>query len=158
MARTAAAPVRAPLARGIARHPLVAFVALAYAVSWAFWGLATLAGTDTLPGAVAFVAGGFGPGAAALIVLGSGAGSVRRWAAAIVRWRVPARYWAYALGLPALLYVAANLLLIVFGEEVAWGLIVFGEEVAYLAGLVVLLVATRGRLGFDPKANGRYVP
>lgn len=43
---------------------MIAFVALAYALSWAIWGLAALAGTDTLPGASAFVAGGFDPGAA----------------------------------------------------------------------------------------------
>ena len=163
MARTVPHAVPAPTARGLARWPMVAFVAIAYALSWSFWGLASLAGTDTLLGAAAFVLGGFGPGAAALIVLASGAGSVRRWAASIVRWRVPGRYWAYALGLPALLYAAANLMLLAFGEEAAWALI--GERIVpYLSTFVLTLFLLGGQeeLGWRgfalPRLQARFGP
>lgn len=149
--------------RWIAHHPIVAFVALAYAMSWLFWGAAFALGTDSALGAAAFVAGGFGPGAAAALVLWAGAGSLGRWARSIVRWRVPGRFWAYALGLPALLYAVANLVLVVLGEEVRFGLL--GDRLVPYLGTFVLtmfLLGGQEELGWRgfalPRLEARFGP
>lgn len=107
----------------LARYPLLAFLVLAYAISWTLWLVAFLIGDDSVPGAVVFVAGGFGPAAAALIVLRSTGQSVGAWVRAILRWRVPGRFWLFALGFPALLFGVANVVLVALGEPVEWSLL-----------------------------------
>ena len=79
----------------VQRHPVIAFVALAYTLSW----LPALLGFG---GAAAVVVGGLGPLVAALVVTRYTGDSVRAWARPIARWRVPVRCYLYALGLPPL--------------------------------------------------------
>jgi membrane protease YdiL (CAAX protease family) len=62
--------------------------------------------------------GAFGPAAAAALVTWWTGGSLREWIQPLGRWRVPARFWAYALGLPALIFVAVNASLAVVGQPV----------------------------------------
>lgn len=122
----------------IAHHPLVAFFGLAYVISWTLWSIAVILGEGSTLASVAFVAGGFGPPAAALIVLRVSRQSISTWARAIVRWRVPLRYWLYALGLPAALFVLANVILAVLGEPVDVSLI--GDRIVpYLGTFVATL-------------------
>ncbi len=92
-------------------------MAIAYAVSWSFWAISYAGG-----GRVPFLLGVLGPGVGAIIVLRRTGGSVRDWGASIIRWRVPLRWWAYALGLPAALFAAVSLTLQVSGRPVDWGL------------------------------------
>jgi uncharacterized protein len=99
------------------RHPFAAFVAMAYGISWSLWAVAYAGGGD-----VPFLAGVFGPAIAAFVVLRQTGGSLREWARSIVHWRVPLRWWAYALGLPVLLFGAVTLVLQVLGRPVDWGL------------------------------------
>lgn len=49
-------------------------------------------------------------------------GSVRDWGAALLRWRAPLRWWAYALGLPIVLFGTVSLTLQLTGHPVDWGL------------------------------------
>ncbi len=101
------------------RHPFAGFVVLAYGISWTLWAAAYAGGGD-----VAFPAGVAGPPAAALFVLWRTGGSIRDWAASLVRWGVGARWWAYALGLPIALFAVVSLVLQVLGHPVDWGLAV----------------------------------
>jgi len=66
-------------------------------------------------------AGAFGPAAAAALVPRWTGGSLRAWLRPLWHWRVPLRFWLYALGLPALLFVVVNAELAVLGEPVDLG-------------------------------------
>jgi uncharacterized protein len=159
-----AAPVsrRIPTPGWVATHPVLAFVGLTYAISWSLWGVAYVLGEGPLA-MVVFVAGAFGPAAAAAIVLRMTGESLAAWARAIVRWRVPARFWLYALGLPALLYGIANLVLVWLGEPVEWSLL-GGRLVPYLGTFVVTMFLLGGQeepgwRGFAlPRLQQRYGP
>jgi uncharacterized protein len=120
-------------------HPLGGFVAAAYTISWTLWLVAFLIGGDSSLGRAVFVAGAFGPPAAGALMVKVTGGSLAAWARAIVRWRVPARYWLYALGLPAALFVVANVILAGLGEPVDWSL---GADrlVPYLTTFLVTLL------------------
>src|SRR5215218_5572432 len=136
-------PVRGDRRRGwpvmrawVARHPVTAFVALAYALTWSVW----------LP-----LLGSLGPAAAAVVVIAATRGRAglaelgRRLTAWRGRWR--GRAWAFALGVPPLLLlVAASAAALVDGQSPAdLGWAAFGRSaefaalpvaVYWLAGLV----------------------
>jgi uncharacterized protein len=101
----------------VERHPFASFVAIAYAFSWSLWGISFAGG-----GRVPFLAGVFGPAVAAYVVLRLTGGSLRAWARSCLHWRVPLRWWAYALGLPVALFAAVSLTLQVVGRPVDWSL------------------------------------
>jgi uncharacterized protein len=111
-----------PATRWVHTHPVLAFIATTYALSWSLWLAAWIVseplGLARGIAAVPFLLGGLGPAVAAWLVLRWTGGSVRAWARPIVRWRVPGRYYLYALGLPAALYGFANLVLALLGESV----------------------------------------
>lgn len=145
-------------------HPVVAFVTVTYLLSWSLWGIAFLLGGDeSVIGSVFFVAGGLGPAAAAAIVLTVTGGSLRAWGRSIVKWRVPVRFWLYALGLPVLLLAAANLMLVAVGEPVDWSLL--GSRVGPYLGTFVVTLFLLGGLeepgwrGFAlPRLQQRFTP
>lgn len=145
------------------RHPLLGFFALAYLISWSFWLGSFLVGDESVWGSVLFVAGGFGPAAAAAIVIWSRGESMRAWARAIIHWRVPVRFWLYALGLPALLYGLANLLLVAFGEPVDWSLLP-DRALPYLGTFVMTMFLLGGQeepgwRGYAlPRLEARFTP
>jgi membrane protease YdiL (CAAX protease family) len=66
------------------------------------------------------VIGGFGPMIAAAVTIRRSGGSLSDWARGFLRWRVPIRYYAYALALPALIMALMNLGLAAFGMEPDW--------------------------------------
>ena len=154
-------PLRSP-SRWVDRHRFLAFVVLAYAISWSLWLVAAVGG-----GRVPFLLGALGPMAAAAIVTVWSGRSLAAWIRPVWRWRVPVRWWLYALGLPTALYAVVTLVLRLLGEPVNWSLAT-DRLPAYLSGFVfvlfvggaleepggrgfglpVLVVAlTRGRLG-----------
>lgn len=145
-------------------HPVVAFVAVTYLLSWSLWLISFLLGGDeSIIGSIVFVAGGLGPAAAAAIVLTLTGDSLRAWGRAIVKWRVPVRFWFYALGLPALLLAAANLMLVAVGEPVDWSLL--GSRAGPYLGTFVVTLFFLGALeepgwrGFAlPRLQQRYTP
>jgi uncharacterized protein len=148
-------------------HPVLAFVGTAYALSWSLWALAgLLVGPLDAPRALAavpFVLGGFGPPTAAWLVLRWTGGSVRDWARPILRWRVPARYYVFALGVPAAIYAVVNVALRLLGEPVEPGLVA-DRWPAYLATFAFTLtlggaMEEPGWRGFAlPRLQLRYSP
>jgi CAAX protease family protein len=126
----------------IGRHPLIWFFALAYAFSWPFWLLSHLSG-GTL-GIVFIVIGGFGPMAAAALIVSRTGGSLSQWLRSILRWRVSWLYYAYALGLPVLLAVILNLALAARGLQPDLFLVV--ERIpAYLQTLLLTALIFGGQ-------------
>jgi uncharacterized protein len=111
---------RAPAASGsglggwAARRPLLAFVVLAYVISWTLWA-PTLFG---IGGFILQAAGAFGPPIAAALITHWSGGSVRAWFRSLWRWRVPLHFYLYALGLPVALFGSMNLVLAALGERV----------------------------------------
>ena len=142
----------------VKRHPFLAFVALAYAISWTLWGLAAAGG-----GRIPFLLGGLGPLVAAGAVTTMTGGSLRDWLRPAWRWRVGPRWWAYALGLPALLYAAISLVLQLSGFPVDWSLAL--DRLPAYAGTFVFVLLLGGALeepgwrGFGlPLLQERYSP
>ena len=140
-------------------HPVWAFVATTYALSWSLWLVAWILtgplGFSQWVGAVPVIAGGLGPAAAAVLVLRWTGGSVRAWARPILRWRVPLRYYVYALGIPAGLQAFANGVLVLLGEPVEPTLVA-ERWPAYLA--TFLFVLTLGGALEEPGWRGFALP
>ena len=93
------------------RRPLAAFVVLAYLLSWSWWVPLVLRGDVVRWGAQATQFPGLvGPQLSAFTVtaLVEGRPGVRRLAARMIRWRVPLRWWLFAVGSPLLLLVIAT--------------------------------------------------
>lgn len=87
------------------RHPLISYFLLAYALMW--WVYPLLRFSPLLG-----LFGLFGPAAAAIIVtaMTDGKDGVKELLSHLVQWRVGLRWYAVALGLPALLAVIALVL------------------------------------------------
>ena len=151
--QSATAPVSTPRARAAGRgrwslrgwvtaHPVAAYALLAYAISWSLWSPAVAGGGGPVVVTLFFL-GVLGPAASAVIVSRAIGAPLRPWAARIVKWRVPIRFYLYALGLPALLFAIVNLELALLGQDVELGLL--GERLpAYLATFVMVLVLGGG--------------
>lgn len=140
------------------RRPIAAFIALAYALSWSAWLVAFIGGGPPM-----VVLGAFGPAVGAGLVTHWSGGSLRDWLRPLARWRVPGRYYVYALGLPAALFGAINAELALLGRPVDLGRL--GEAIpAYLG--TFLFVALLGGGQEEPgwrgfaldRLQGRYSP
>jgi uncharacterized protein len=147
----------------IAAHPTASFFALAYAISWALMTPAMVAGT--LDGAVAipFFVGVFGPFAAAAVVTRAAGRSIRDWLRSSMRWRVPLRWYALAIGFPVALALVASAEIALAGEELDFGLV--GERVASFLPLLLFCLLLNGGpeepgwRGFGlPKLQERFSP
>ena len=98
-------------------HQVASFFILTFVVSWSMWLLSYLSGEGALQVAL-FLLGGFGPLISAAAITRYTGGSIREWAARIVHWRVPARWYLYAFGLPALVWTFINIELALLGQEI----------------------------------------
>ncbi len=74
-----------------------AFVGLAFAISWALWGLSAVLPSVSVP---LKIAGTFGPAIAAMILVWPYPHNRRALLARLVQWRMPVWVWLYALTLP----------------------------------------------------------
>ncbi len=137
----------------VKRHPLVVFFILAYTLTWP---LIPLVSVSPLWGFPAL----FGPALAAVIVaaITDGRAGLRDLLSRLVRWRVGARWYAVALGLPMVLALTAaglNLLLgaqtsVNFGGLSVLNFVVFalivGEELGWRGYALPRLLAERSAL------------
>ncbi|MCQ0987190.1 CPBP family intramembrane glutamic endopeptidase [Jiella marina] len=96
---------------------VIVFFALAFAISWGFWGLAIVA-KDTALAPVGFYGGGFGPFLAALVVTWLSGRSPWGWFRSLWTWRVPFRFWVFTFGFPILLALLASAIHGLFGGEI----------------------------------------
>lgn len=84
--------------RFLGDHPVASFFALTLSLSWAVWIPGTLWLPDSsLP---AVLVGSFGPAVAAALLVRAQGRSLRAWVVDMARFRVGARWWLVALGLP----------------------------------------------------------
>ena len=98
-------------------HQVASFFILTFVLSWSMWLISYLSG-DSVLRFVFFGLGGFGPMISAATITKYTGGPIREWAARIVHWRVPARWYLYAFGLPVLIWTFINLELALLGQEI----------------------------------------
>jgi membrane protease YdiL (CAAX protease family) len=140
---------------------LLWYFPLAYAISWPFWVLAHLTGGTVRT--ILIVVGGFGPMLAAAIVLRWNKESLIEWLRGTLQWRVPLRYYAYALSLPVLIMVAMNLGLAALGQQPDLSVLP-GRIPAYLQGFLLTALIFGGQeepgwRGFAlPRLEHRHSP
>jgi membrane protease YdiL (CAAX protease family) len=104
---------------------------------------------------IMFFLGVLGPAASALIVSRVIGAPIRPWARQIVRWRVPARYYLYALGLPALLFAIVNVELALVGQDIDLALL--NERFPAYLGTFLLVLTIGGALE-EPGWRGFALP
>jgi membrane protease YdiL (CAAX protease family) len=96
-------------------HPLLAYVVLAYALSWSYWIPLVLTGRVVRLGSpVTQFPALLGPLLASFAVTAilEGRAGVHELASRMLRWRVPGRWWLFALGTPLLLLGVAVAVLV----------------------------------------------
>ena len=125
----------------IAARPTVAFFVLAFGLSWALWTPAMVFGLDGLA-ALPFFVGVLGPATAAAVVTRVTGRSVRDWLREVMRWRLPLRWYALAVGLPFALAIVASAEFVLVGEELDFGLI--GERVVSIVPLFLFCLLLNG--------------
>jgi membrane protease YdiL (CAAX protease family) len=89
-------------------------------------------------GTVLIVIGGFGAMLAAAIIIRYSGDSLAEWLRKIVRWRVPIRFYAYALGLPVLIMATMNGMLAALGQQLDVSLPALEERHAPLVATLIL--------------------
>jgi membrane protease YdiL (CAAX protease family) len=96
----------------VKRHPLIAFFVLAYALTWPLIPFVSVSPLWGFPAV-------FGPALAAIIVVAvaDGRAGLQDLLGRMARWRVGARWYVVALGLPAVLALAAAGLHTVLGAQ-----------------------------------------
>lgn len=139
-------------------HPVLGYVVVAYLLSWPLWVLAHVTGSFAL-----VVLGGFGPAAAAAVMLRLTGQPLGPWLRGLLAWRVRPRFYAHALLLPAAVYGLVNLSLQALGTDVDWSALP-GRMPGYL--LTLVLTATLlggleepGWRGYAlPRLQARHTP
>jgi uncharacterized protein len=135
-------------------RPLLTFFGLVYALSWPLWLVAL---NTEGPGASAAEYGAlFGPALAAAVVAWR-TGRLREWAGGIVRWRVPARWWAVALGIPVAFAAVVHLVFWLVGIDAVDLSLLPAQAISYLPVLVVLSIVGGG-LNEEPGWRGFALP
>jgi membrane protease YdiL (CAAX protease family) len=100
----------------IDQHRLPSFVGVAYAFTWTVQGALAYSGLEaSWIHSILIGFGGFGPPIGAAVVIRASGGSLRTWVGQMFEWRIGAKWWALAVGLPfvvlslgVLLFVAAG--------------------------------------------------
>ena len=103
----------------IERHQLATFIAVAYGFTWLIQGAVALAGLEpSWTQSILIGFGGFGPPVGAAVVIWASGGSLRTWVSQFFKWRIGAKWWLLALGLPLVVLALGSGLFILFGGPV----------------------------------------
>lgn len=146
----------------IRRHPVSAYYALTFVISWGLIGAVT--GVAPVPMAVALSLGPLGPAAASIILtsLLEGKAGLRELGARLRRWRVGARWYALALlTAPLVMGATATAVAVVFpgyyGGVPTAGELVIVVLAGIAVGLIVGLLEELGWTGFAlPRLRRRH--
>jgi membrane protease YdiL (CAAX protease family) len=137
----------------LAARPLLAFVVLAFVLSWAVWVPAGLMAPDA--GMSVYMMGAFGPAVAAAVMVRAGGGSVRAWIRDMAVFRVGLRWYLAALALTLVQPVVVTVVAVAAGLPLAFGELPMRVP-AFLAGLVVVLLVGGGQE--EPGWRGYMLP
>jgi uncharacterized protein len=129
------------LRRWTTYHPVAAFFVFAYLYSWLFWAPAAL-GYDGAASQAAIFVGVWGPAAAGLTVTRLLGRSVPSWIRGMFHWRVPSRWYAFALLVPAAVVAAVSVAFMTLGEDLEGSLL--GERLAVYLPMLVFLTLLGG--------------
>jgi membrane protease YdiL (CAAX protease family) len=138
----------------IARHPVAAFVVGAYGFTW-FWWTPSMLGFEGALVSLAMFVGAFGPAISGATMIRLGNGSARGWMRAQFRWRVPLRWYAFALGLPVLIVSVTSAAFVLGGGDLEFSLL--GGNLAMLVPLL-LFVTLLGGGNEEPGWRGFALP
>ena len=106
----------------IERHQLAAFIAIAYAFTWVIQGIVAYLGLEaSWTQSILIGFGGFGPPVGAAVVIWASGGSLRKWVSQMFKWRIGAKWWVLALGLPLVVLVVGSGLFVLLGGPVDFG-------------------------------------
>ena len=103
----------------IDRHRLSSFVAIAYGFTWTIQGALAYSGMEaSWTHSILIGFGGFGPPIGAAVVIWASGGSLRRWVGQMFRWRIGAKWWALALGVPLVILSLGVVLFVLAGGPI----------------------------------------
>jgi len=141
------------LRRAALRRPLLWFFVAAFVLSWATWPIVLVTGSG--PPVL-----GFGPFLAAVLVLGlaEGRGGIGRLLRAMVRWRVPWRWWATALLLPVVLTATAATINVALGAPMPDQADLGRWPDAALVAVLILFIPLFGGAWEEPGWRGFALP
>ena len=150
------------LATRARQHPVAAFFILAYTYSWISWAPAAL-GVDGSAAEILVFIGVWGPAVAGLTVTRLLGRSPRDWVRGMFGWRVPGRWYAFALGVPVLIVTLVSAVFVLLGQDLD-GSLLGGRLASYVPMLIFVTVDGGGNeewgwRGFAlPKLLARHQP
>ncbi|WP_256295964.1 CPBP family intramembrane glutamic endopeptidase [Haloarchaeobius salinus] len=103
----------------IERHQLAVFIGFAYAFTWVIQGVVAYQGLEaSWTQSILIGFGGFGPPVGAAVVIWASGGSLRKWVSQMFKWRIGARWWLLAFGLPFVVLALGSGLFVLLGGPV----------------------------------------
>jgi membrane protease YdiL (CAAX protease family) len=110
---------RAAIRGWIDRYRIASFLLVTYAYTWTIQAALVSTGLEaswTLSILVGL--GGFGPPLGAAVVVAASGGSLRTWLSQLFAWRIGARWWALAVGLPLVVLTVGSALFAALGGPI----------------------------------------
>lgn len=103
----------------IDRHRFASFLLATYAFTWTIQAGLLVSGLEaSWTHSILIGFGGFGPPVGAAIVVWASGGRLRTWAFQIFRWRIGARWWIVAIGLPLVILAVGVGLYVALGGPI----------------------------------------
>lgn len=124
-------------------RPTIAFLGLTIGFSWFIWFVGYVVSPSDGALFVAIAVGSFGPAIAAASLTWASGRSVRSWLVDVLDWRLPARWYLAAIGVPVLIYGVATAVLVAAGATLQFGKLGVGV-LLFVSALPVATVLTGG--------------